>query len=88
VKDTSEYNKRKQRFDDNFNKVKAFNNKTGGKEKFKLGINELSDWSPEEITAILSYKPVVDRPVKGNATFPPNSKRFLATFNASIDWRD
>jgi hypothetical protein len=48
----------------------------------------LSDWSPEEITAILTYKPVVDRPVKGNATFPPNSKRFLATLNTSIDWRD
>lgn len=77
MKDTKEYVKRKTQFDDNFKKIKSFNNKTKGKEKFKLGINELSDWSPDEITAILSYKPVANRPEKGNATFPPKSKRFL-----------
>lgn len=89
VKDTAEYNKRKVKFDDNFNKIKAFNNKTAN-GKFKLGINELSDWTQEEIDAILTFKPVAaaDRPTKGNATFPPtNNKRFLAA-NTSIDWRD
>jgi hypothetical protein len=69
-------------------KIKAFNNKTSSKEKFKLGINELSDWSPDEISAILTFKPVANRPIKGNATFSPKSKRFLDALNDSIDWRD
>ncbi len=89
VKDTKEYAKRKTQFENNFNKIKSFNDKKNNKtvkEKFKLGINELADWAPEEIAAILTFKPEVDRPLNGNATFPPTSKRFLQTTNTSIDW--
>jgi len=76
-------------FENNFKRVKEFNNKTEKeKGKFKLGINELSDWSPEEIDAILTFKPYTNRPDKGNATFPPSFRRFLPVLNDSIDWRD
>ena len=80
--------KRKTQFDENIKKIKSINNKTKGKEKFKLGINQFSDWSPDEIKAILTFQPIANRPEKGNATFPPKSKRFLDTMNASIDWRE
>ena len=88
TKNTTEFNKKKAQFEVNFNKIKAFNAKITAKTKFKLGINELSDWSPDEIEAILTYKPVEDRHVEGNATFPADSRRFLASLNDSIDWRD
>ena len=86
VKNTTEFNRRKANFETNFKLVKEFNNQTA--EKFKLGINELSDWSPEEIAQILTFKPVEDKPDAGNVTFPNQTKRFLQTFNTSIDWRD
>jgi len=68
VKNTTEFNRRKANFETNFKLVKEFNNQTA--EKFKLGINELSDWSPEEIAQILTFKPVEDKPDAGNVTFP------------------
>lgn len=49
TKNTTEFLKKKAQFEVNFNKVKEFNSKITAKTKFKLGINELSDWSPEEI---------------------------------------
>lgn len=56
--------------------------------KYKLGLNEFADWSPEEYKKLLTFKPESNRPDKGNFT-APSTKRFLQTeIPDSLDWRE
>jgi len=83
-----EYINRKALFDSNLEQVRNHNNDTN--KSWKLGVNHMSDWTPEEFQRLLGYKKQLAFQTKHSqenvkVNFPTHAGKALPSH---VDWRE
>jgi len=82
----AEYTQRKTIFDSNLARIRAHN--ADPFSSYKMGVNHLTDLSPEEFRKLLGYKRIPHTPKYLSEHVPKSNGKIANAAPGSVDWRD